>query len=148
MSSSSDNRVQVQLSGLGKFLPINGDLEVLKSYSSDVGVIVVHQALFTDFNWGKTFDSRYTFVVLLGPLILRVPPWKCHLFRYYSITCSMSSSKTSVLMSTPTMNTQSSLPMTGSIYLHSSGICGEIKSAGCISNGLGGFKARLMLKCV
>ena len=53
MSSSSDNRARVQLSVLAKFLPTYGDLEVLKSFWSNVGVIVNHQALFTDFNWGK-----------------------------------------------------------------------------------------------
>ena len=53
MSSSSDNRARIQLSVLAKFLPTHGDLEVLKAFWSDVGVIVNHQSLFTDFNWGK-----------------------------------------------------------------------------------------------
>ena len=53
MSSSSGNRARVQLSVLAKFLPYNGDIELLKSFWSDVGVIVNHQSLFTDFNWGK-----------------------------------------------------------------------------------------------
>ena len=44
MSSSSDNRARVQLSILAKFLPNNGDLEVLKSFWSDIGVVVNHQA--------------------------------------------------------------------------------------------------------
>ena len=48
MSSSSD-----RLSVLAKVFPSNGDLEVLKSFWSDVGVIVNHQTLFIDFNWGK-----------------------------------------------------------------------------------------------
>ena len=50
MSSSSNSRARVQLSVLAKFLPSNGDLEVLKSFWSDVGVIVNHKTLFTDFN--------------------------------------------------------------------------------------------------
>ena len=53
MSSSSENRARVQLSVVAKFLPTHGDLEVLKSFWSDVGVIVNHQSLFMDFNWGK-----------------------------------------------------------------------------------------------
>ena len=53
MFSSSNSRARVHLSVLAKFLPSNGDLEVLKLFWSDVGVIVNHQALFTDFNWGK-----------------------------------------------------------------------------------------------
>ena len=53
MSSSSGNRARVQLSVLAKFLPFNGDIELLKSFWGDVGVIVNHQSLFTDFNWGE-----------------------------------------------------------------------------------------------
>ena len=53
MSSSSDNRARLHLSVIVKFLPSNGDLEVLKSFWNDVEVIVTHQALFTDFDWGR-----------------------------------------------------------------------------------------------
>ena len=53
MASSSDNRARVQLSVLGRFLPTYGDIEVLKRFWSDVGVIVNHQAIFTDFDWSK-----------------------------------------------------------------------------------------------
>ena len=53
MSLSSDNRAKVQLSILAKFLPRNVDLELLKSFWCDVGVVVNHQTLFTDFNWGR-----------------------------------------------------------------------------------------------
>ena len=53
MASSSDNRARVQLSMLGRFLPTYGDIEVLKRFWSNVGVIVNHQALFTDFDWSK-----------------------------------------------------------------------------------------------
>ena len=53
MASSSDNRARVQLSVLGRFLPTYGNIEVLKRFWSDVGVIVNHQALFTDFDWSK-----------------------------------------------------------------------------------------------
>ena len=53
MASSSDNRARIQLSVLGRFLPHYGDLEVLKAFWNDVGVIVNHQSLFTDFNWSR-----------------------------------------------------------------------------------------------
>ena len=48
MSSTSNNRARMQLSVLTKFLPLNGDLEILKSIWSDVCVIVNHQALVTE----------------------------------------------------------------------------------------------------
>ena len=57
MSSSFDNRARIQASVLVNFLPTHGDLEILKSFWSDFGVIVNHQALFTDFNWGKEIIS-------------------------------------------------------------------------------------------
>ena len=53
MASSSDNRARFQISVLGRFLPSLGDLEILKTFWTDVGVIVNHQALFTDFKLGK-----------------------------------------------------------------------------------------------
>ena len=53
MSSSSDIRAMVQLSILAEFLPSNGGLKLLKSFWKDVGIDVNHQALFTDFNWGR-----------------------------------------------------------------------------------------------
>ena len=53
MASSSDNRARIQIPVLGRFLPSFGDLEILKTFWTDVGVIVNNQALFTDFNWGK-----------------------------------------------------------------------------------------------
>ena len=53
MASASENRARVQLSVLGQFLPFYSDFEVLKTFWNDVGVIVNHQALFTDFNWRR-----------------------------------------------------------------------------------------------
>ena len=53
MTSSSENRVRVQISNLGHFLPSVGDLGLLRGLWKDVGVVVNHQALFSDFNWGK-----------------------------------------------------------------------------------------------
>ena len=51
MSSSSENRARVQISVLGRFLPSYGDIDVLGSFWRDIGVVVNHQSLFTDFNW-------------------------------------------------------------------------------------------------
>ena len=53
MSSFSDDRAKVQLSILAKFLPRSGDLELLRSFWNDVGVVVNHQTLLTDFNCGR-----------------------------------------------------------------------------------------------
>ena len=53
MSSSSENRARIQISVLGRFLPRYGDIELLRHFWRDVGVIVNHQSLFTDFNWTK-----------------------------------------------------------------------------------------------
>ena len=53
MSSSSQSRARIQISALGRFLPSYGDIDVLRNFWRDVGVIVSHQALFTDFNWTK-----------------------------------------------------------------------------------------------
>ena len=53
MASSSENRVRIQISVLGNYLRSQGDISILKSFWRDVGVIVNHQSLFTDFNWSK-----------------------------------------------------------------------------------------------
>ena len=53
MSSSSENRARIQISVLGRFLPNYGDIDILRSFWRDIGVVVIHQALFTDFNWTK-----------------------------------------------------------------------------------------------
>ena len=53
MTSSSENKVRVQISILGRFLPSVDDLGLLRGLWKDVGVVVNHQALFSDFNWGK-----------------------------------------------------------------------------------------------
>ena len=64
MASSSDNRARIQLSVLARFLPHYGDLEVLKAFWNDVGVIVNHQALFADFNWSR---ERLSVSILFEP---------------------------------------------------------------------------------
>ena len=53
VASSSDNRARVQISILGHYLPTFGDIRALRRLLKDIGVVVNHQALFTDFNWGK-----------------------------------------------------------------------------------------------
>ena len=53
MKSSSESRVRVQISILGHFLPNFGDIMSLRSLWQDIGIVVNHQALFSDFNWGK-----------------------------------------------------------------------------------------------
>ena len=65
MALSSKNRARVQLSVLGRFLPTYGDIEVLKRFWSDVGVIINDQGLFTDFDWSK---ERLTVSILWYPL--------------------------------------------------------------------------------
>ena len=51
--SSSENRARIQISVLGRFLPNYGDIDILRSFWRDIGVVVNHQALFNDFNWTK-----------------------------------------------------------------------------------------------
>ena len=74
MTSSSDNRVRVQISVLGHFLPSIGDLGLLRRLWKDVGVVVNHQALFSDFNWGKERLSVCNFTMIKPTLFnLRRP---------------------------------------------------------------------------
>ena len=70
MSSSSESRARIQISVLGRFLPSYGDIDVLRNFWRDVGVIVNHQSLFTYFNWTKesltvsVFTTLFTIVWL------------------------------------------------------------------------------------
>ena len=74
MTSSSDNRVRVQISVLGHFLPSIGDLGLLRRLWKDVGDVVNHQALFSDFNWGKERLSVSYFTMIKPSLFnLRRP---------------------------------------------------------------------------
>ena len=54
MASSSDNRARVQISILGHYLPTFGDIRALRRLWKDIGVVVNHQELFTDFSWVKS----------------------------------------------------------------------------------------------
>ena len=53
MASSSDNRVRIQVSVLGNHLKSYGDISTLRNFWRDIGVVVNHQSLFTDFDWSK-----------------------------------------------------------------------------------------------
>ena len=53
MASSSDSRAKIQISVLGNYLRSFGDISTLRNFWRDVGVIVNHQSLFTDFDWSK-----------------------------------------------------------------------------------------------
>ena len=75
MSSSSENRARVQISVLARFLPHYGDIDVLRSFWRDIGVVVNHQSLFTDFNWTQERLTvsiysmcRYFTISKYGPL--------------------------------------------------------------------------------
>ena len=71
MTSSSENRVRVQISILGHFLPSFGDIGSLRSLWRDIGIVVNHQALFSDFNWGKEHLSvRLGFLSMILYLFL------------------------------------------------------------------------------
>ena len=62
MSSSSENRDRIQISVLGRFLPAYVDIDILRSFWRDFGVVVHHQSLLTDFNWTKarlTVSNRF-----------------------------------------------------------------------------------------
>ena len=149
MSSSSSNRARVQLSVLAKFLPSSGDIEVLKSFWSDVGVIVNHQSLFTDFNWGKerlsvSFkflieESLNVGVMILWSQILINSGVFC--FSCYSITCSSNSCLTLLPMSISTVSTLWNLPSTGSSSSSSSDSGGSMNYVESSSNGLAVFRA-------
>ena len=64
MASSSDNRVRVQMSVLGNYLRSYGDISTLRNLWRDVGVVVNHQSLFTDFDWSKERLSVSIFLPL------------------------------------------------------------------------------------
>ena len=66
MSSSSENRARIQISVLGRFIPTYGDIDVLRGFWRDIGVVVNHQSLFTDFSWTKerlTVSSDFVLVL-------------------------------------------------------------------------------------
>ena len=101
MASSSDNRARVQIFILGHYNPTFGDIRALRGLWNDIGVVVNHQALFADFDWGKEQLSVSNFkklkrlpaplpLILVKVLTLVVPFNHCSYLRYSScfITCS------------------------------------------------------------
>ena len=54
MSSSPENLAKIQISILGHFLPLSGDIHVLRTLWQQIGVVVNHQALFSDVDWSTT----------------------------------------------------------------------------------------------
>ena len=54
MAPSPQNRAKIQISVLGRFLPLSGDIQVLRSLWQQVGAAVNHQAIFSDIDWSTT----------------------------------------------------------------------------------------------
>ena len=54
MSSSPQNLANIQISILGHFLPLSGDIQVFRTLWQQIGVVVNHQALFSDIDWSTT----------------------------------------------------------------------------------------------
>ena len=54
MSSSAQSLAKIQISILGHFLPLSGDIQVLRTLWQQIGVVVNHQALFSDTDWSTT----------------------------------------------------------------------------------------------
>ena len=52
MTSSPQNRARIQISVLGHFLPLSGDIQVLRALWQQIGTAVNHQAIFSDIDWG------------------------------------------------------------------------------------------------
>ena len=101
MASSSDNRARVQISILGHYNPTFGDIRALRGLWNDIGVVVNHQALFADFDWGEEQLSVSILLklkslpaplplILVKILTLVVPLNNCSYLRYSSsfIICS------------------------------------------------------------
>ena len=51
MASSPQNRARIQFSILGHYLPLSGDISVLRTLWQHTGTVVNHQALFADIDW-------------------------------------------------------------------------------------------------
>ena len=52
MTSSPQNRARIHISVLGHFLPLSGDIQVLRALWQQIGTAVNHQAIFNDIDWG------------------------------------------------------------------------------------------------
>ena len=72
MASSPQNRACIQIQILGHYLPLSGDISVLRTIWQHTGTVVNHQALFADIDWSTAkisvsgFHLAYIPIVLLG----------------------------------------------------------------------------------
>ena len=57
MTSSPQNRARIQISVLGHFLPLSGDIQVLRASWQHIGTVVNNQAIFSDIDWGTARHS-------------------------------------------------------------------------------------------
>ena len=51
MASSPQNRAKMQITILGNFLPLSGDIRVLRMLWQQVGTVVNHRTIFSDIDW-------------------------------------------------------------------------------------------------
>ena len=54
MASSPQNRARMQVSILGHFLLLSGDIQVLRVLWQQIGTVANHQAIFSDIDWSTT----------------------------------------------------------------------------------------------
>ena len=54
MASSPQNRARLQISVLGCFLPLSGDVQVLRGLWQQIGIALNHQAITSDIDWSTT----------------------------------------------------------------------------------------------
>ena len=66
MVSSPHNRARLQISILGHYLPLSGDIKVLRTLWQHTGTVVNHQSLFADIAWSTTRWSVSTLHTLIG----------------------------------------------------------------------------------
>ena len=66
MVSSPHNRARLQISILGHYLPLSGDIKVLRTLWQHTGTVVNHQSLFADIDWSTTRLSVSTLHLLIG----------------------------------------------------------------------------------
>ena len=69
MSSSPQNLAKTQISILAYFLALSGDIQVLRTMWQQIGVVVNHQALFSDVDWSTTRLSVSSLVWIDRPVV-------------------------------------------------------------------------------
>ena len=70
MSSSPQNLAKIQINILGHFLPLSGDIHVLRTLWQQIGVVVNYQALFSDVDW-STARLSVSSLVWMDRLVVR-----------------------------------------------------------------------------